>query len=88
MADTTLMDKLVSLCKRRGFVFQSSEVYGGDPGRITATLVGGVCRYEKSDDEKGGFEWHELIAAASRARGRLLHEAAPDAAARPITAAQ
>ena len=23
------MDKLVSLCKRRGFVFQSSEVYGG-----------------------------------------------------------
>jgi glycyl-tRNA synthetase len=29
MADTALMDKLVSLCKRRGFVFQSSEVYGG-----------------------------------------------------------
>jgi glycyl-tRNA synthetase len=24
-----LMDKLVSLCKRRGFVFQSSELYGG-----------------------------------------------------------
>ena len=24
-----VMDKLVSLCKRRGFVFQSSEVYGG-----------------------------------------------------------
>ncbi|HEX9754797.1 MAG TPA: glycine--tRNA ligase [Gemmatimonadales bacterium] len=29
MADNTLMDKLVSLCKRRGFVFQSSEIYGG-----------------------------------------------------------
>jgi glycyl-tRNA synthetase len=29
MADTTLMDKLVSLCKRRGFIFQSSEIYGG-----------------------------------------------------------
>ncbi|MEE3233929.1 MAG: glycine--tRNA ligase [Candidatus Latescibacterota bacterium] len=27
MAD--LMDKLVSLCKRKGFVFQSSEIYGG-----------------------------------------------------------
>ncbi len=27
--DTQLMDKLVSLCKRRGFVFQSSEIYGG-----------------------------------------------------------
>jgi len=29
MADTNVMDKLVSLCKRRGFVFQSSEIYGG-----------------------------------------------------------
>ena len=27
--DTQLMEKLVSLCKRRGFVFQSSEIYGG-----------------------------------------------------------
>jgi glycyl-tRNA synthetase len=29
MAEVSLMDKLVSLAKRRGFVFQSSEVYGG-----------------------------------------------------------
>ena len=30
-ASTTLvdLDKLVSLCKRRGFIFQSSEIYGG-----------------------------------------------------------
>ncbi len=28
-SDTQLMEKLVSLCKRRGFVFQSSEIYGG-----------------------------------------------------------
>jgi glycyl-tRNA synthetase (class II) len=27
--DGSLMDKLVSLCKRRGYVFQSSEIYGG-----------------------------------------------------------
>ena len=27
-----LMEKLVSLCKRRGFVFQSSEIYGGFNG--------------------------------------------------------
>ena len=26
------MDKIVSLCKRRGFVFQSSEIYGGQAG--------------------------------------------------------
>ena len=24
-----LMEKVVSLCKRRGFIFQSSEIYGG-----------------------------------------------------------
>ncbi len=29
MADSDLMDKLVSLCKRRGYIFQSSEIYGG-----------------------------------------------------------
>lgn len=29
MADADLMEKLVSLGKRRGFVFQSSEIYGG-----------------------------------------------------------
>ncbi|HSG47330.1 MAG TPA: glycine--tRNA ligase, partial [Longimicrobiales bacterium] len=29
MASNDLMDKLVSLCKRRGYIFQSSEIYGG-----------------------------------------------------------
>jgi glycyl-tRNA synthetase len=28
-AEPPLMQKIVSLCKRRGFVFQSSEIYGG-----------------------------------------------------------
>src|ERR671937_408437 len=28
-ADVVTMDKIVSLCRRRGFVFPSSEVYGG-----------------------------------------------------------
>jgi len=34
MADNSnvLMDKLVALCKRRGFIFQSSEIYGGIGG--------------------------------------------------------
>jgi glycyl-tRNA synthetase len=27
--DVVTMDKIVALCKRRGFVFQSSEIYGG-----------------------------------------------------------
>ena len=31
-ADKDLMDKVVSLAKRRGFVYQSSEIYGGLSG--------------------------------------------------------
>jgi glycyl-tRNA synthetase len=30
-SDAVTMEKIVSLCKRRGFVFQSSEIYGGLP---------------------------------------------------------
>lgn len=30
--DTVTMEKIVSLCKRRGFVFQGSEIYGGLAG--------------------------------------------------------
>jgi len=30
--ETALMDNIASLCKRRGFVFQSSEIYGGING--------------------------------------------------------
>src|SRR5215475_12111729 len=28
-SDSQLMEKIVGLCKRRGFIFQSSEIYGG-----------------------------------------------------------
>jgi glycyl-tRNA synthetase len=28
-ADSQRMEKIVSLCKRRGFIFQASEIYGG-----------------------------------------------------------
>src|SRR6218665_2248267 len=30
--NTALMEKIVSLCTRRGFIFQSSEIYGGCGG--------------------------------------------------------
>jgi glycyl-tRNA synthetase len=29
---SSLMDKIVALCKRRGFIFQDSEIYGGQNG--------------------------------------------------------
>ena len=32
MAETTVMEKIVSLCKRRGFIFEGSEIYGGLKG--------------------------------------------------------
>jgi glycyl-tRNA synthetase len=32
MADTSLMEKIVSLAKRRGFIFPGSEIYGGLAG--------------------------------------------------------
>jgi glycyl-tRNA synthetase len=32
VADQTVMEKIVSLCKRRGFVYPSSEIYGGING--------------------------------------------------------
>ncbi len=39
----TIMDKLISLCKRRGYIFGSSEIYGGlsavyDYGQLGAEL--------------------------------------------------
>src|SRR5258706_785138 len=44
------MEKIVSLCKRRGFIFQSSEIYGGincfwDYGRLGAELKRNVKDY-------------------------------------------
>ncbi|MGI9112092.1 MAG: amidohydrolase family protein [Gaiellaceae bacterium] len=50
----------------------AAVVFGGASHRILATLVEGETRYEK-----GGDEWHELIAAAARARSRLLGREPP-----------
>jgi hypothetical protein len=32
MENKDLMEKLISLCKRRGFIYQGSEIYGGLAG--------------------------------------------------------
>ena len=47
MPEEVTMEKLVSLCKRRGFIFQSSEIYGGlgscwDYGPLGAELENNV----------------------------------------------
>jgi cytosine/adenosine deaminase-related metal-dependent hydrolase len=59
----------------------AAVVYGGAPERVLATLVDGEARYER-----GGFEWHELIDAASAARSRMLAPA-PAGVTRPAATA-
>src|SRR6202007_2555334 len=48
--DSQRMEKIVSLCKRRGFIFQSSEIYGGlnglwDYGPLGVELKRNVKNY-------------------------------------------
>ena len=45
-ADSALMEKLTALCKRRGFIFPGSEIYGGlggfwdyGPPGVDCTLI-------------------------------------------------
>jgi len=63
-ASDNLMDKLVSLCKRRGFIFPSSEIYGGlgscyDYGPLGIELKRNIKNFwwvemtQKRDDVEG-----------------------------------
>ena len=49
------MDKLVSLCKRRGFIFQSSEIYGGLTGAYDYGPLGVQLKNNIRD-----FWWKEM----------------------------
>ncbi len=44
MADQNLMEKIISLCKRRGFVFPGSEIYGGLAGTFDYGPYGVVLK--------------------------------------------
>ncbi|MEZ5304983.1 MAG: glycine--tRNA ligase [Verrucomicrobiales bacterium] len=49
-SDPKLMEKIVSLCKRKGFIFQSSEIYGGlngcwDYGPLGVELKNNLKQY-------------------------------------------
>ncbi len=48
----------------------AAVVFGGSPDRILCTVTQGETRYEK-----GVTDWHELTAAASSARARMLAQA-------------
>ncbi|MCI0684879.1 MAG: glycine--tRNA ligase [Gemmataceae bacterium] len=50
------MDKLVALCKRRGFIFQSSEIYGG----INGFWDYGPLGVELKKNIKDAW-WHDMV---------------------------
>ena len=50
------MDKLVSLCKRRGFIFQSSEIYGG----LSACWDYGPLGVELKNNVKAAW-WRSMV---------------------------
>ena len=50
------MDKIVALCKRRGFVFQSSEIYGG----INGFWDYGPLGVELKRNVKEAW-WHDIV---------------------------
>jgi glycyl-tRNA synthetase len=56
MADTSFMEKLVSLCKRRGFIFPGSEIYGG----LKGTWDYGPLGVELLRNVKNAW-WHDNV---------------------------
>ncbi len=56
MAEEKRMDKIVALCKRRGFLFQSSEIYGG----INGFWDYGPLGVELKNNIKDAW-WHDMV---------------------------
>ena len=59
-----LMDKIVSLCKRRGFVFPSSEIYGGFNGFWDYGPYG--SRMKRAIE---ALWWHEMVETRDNIEG-------------------
>ena len=64
MAEKTIMDKIVSLCKRKGFIFQSSEIYGG----ITSCYDYGPMGIELKKNIKE-YWWRSMVVNRSDVEG-------------------
>jgi glycyl-tRNA synthetase (class II) len=54
--DLKSIENIVSLCKRRGFIFQSSEIYGG----LGSTWDYGPYGVEMKQKIKD-FWWHDVV---------------------------
>ncbi len=62
--DSVLMEKIVSLCKRRGFIFQSSEIYGGINGFWDYGPYG--SRMKRAIE---ALWWHEMVETRDNIEG-------------------
>lgn len=53
--DSKLMEKIISLCKRRGFIYQGSEVYGGLAGTFDYGPLGVMLKNNIKDSWRKKF---------------------------------
>ena len=77
-----LMDKIVSLCKRRGFIFPSSEIYGGFNGFWDYGPYG--CRLKRAVE---ALWWREMVETRDNIEG-LDSTIGPTSSITGITIAQ
>ena len=70
--DVVTMDKIVALCKRRGFIFPSSEIYGG----LGSTYDYGHYGVLLKTNVKNAW-WQAMLSARRHRRARLGDPPAP-----------
>src|SRR2546421_1785484 len=63
------MEKLVALCRRRGFIFQSSEIYGG----INGFWDYGPLGVELKKNLKDAW-WHDIVRCPDKGADECLIE--------------
>src|SRR5580698_10354536 len=56
MSDASVMEQIVSLCKRRGFIYPASEIYGGLNGFWDYGPLGSLLKNNIRD-----WWWHEMV---------------------------
>jgi glycyl-tRNA synthetase len=56
MSDVSVMEQIVSLCKRRGFIYPASEIYGGLNGFWDYGPLGCLLKNNIRD-----WWWHEMV---------------------------
>jgi glycyl-tRNA synthetase len=56
MSDASVMEQIVSLCKRRGFIYPASEIYGGLNGFWDYGPLGCLLKNNIRD-----WWWHEMV---------------------------